>query len=209
PNLEQIQAQMKKLQAQAEALIGFKSQSALNKIRQLMAEHGLTIADVAAHSGTAKAGAKRGPKPGFKRAAQSAAAARGGKATTQAKGKLPPKYLNPKTGETWSGHARPPEWIKGAKDRTKFLISGAAEDTAAGVSVVRKKKPALKKAVARKTAARTAKPAQAPAKKAMTSAARKTGTKKVASKKTVATKTAVAKRDIAGAPAPVTVQATV
>ncbi|CAB3775301.1 hypothetical protein LMG29542_08683 [Paraburkholderia humisilvae] len=37
---------MKKLQAQAEALIGFKSQSALNKIRQLMAFNtGRPIAD--------------------------------------------------------------------------------------------------------------------------------------------------------------------
>jgi DNA-binding protein H-NS len=33
--------------------------------------------------------------------------------------------LNPKTGETWSGHARPPAWIKDVKDRTKFLLDGA------------------------------------------------------------------------------------
>ncbi|SOE64271.1 H-NS histone family protein [Caballeronia arationis] len=32
-------------------------------------------------------------------------------------------HLNPKTGETWSGHARPPAWIRDVKDRTKFLSS--------------------------------------------------------------------------------------
>jgi DNA-binding protein H-NS len=63
-----------------------------------------------------------------------------------AKGKLPPKYINRKTGETWSGHARPPAWIKDVKDRSKFLIAGGAEATvAATASAVSKAKAATKK----------------------------------------------------------------
>jgi DNA-binding protein H-NS len=64
-----------------------------------------------------------------------------------AMGKLPPKYLNPKTGETWSGHARPPAWIKDVKDRSKFLIAGGANtDVATSADAVSKAKTAVKKA---------------------------------------------------------------
>jgi DNA-binding protein H-NS len=34
-----------------------------------------------------------------------------------------PKYLNPKTGQTWSGRGRTPDWIKG-KNRERYLING-------------------------------------------------------------------------------------
>ncbi|MGS0896904.1 H-NS histone family protein [Burkholderia stagnalis] len=32
-----------------------------------------------------------------------------------------PKYLNPVTGQTWTGRGREPKWIRG-KDRGEFLI---------------------------------------------------------------------------------------
>jgi DNA-binding protein H-NS len=113
--LEQIQVRMKKLQVQAEAMLAKKAQAAVDQIRQLMLKHGLTTADI-----EAKAKAKREAK-----ASGSSVAERDAKQTVGVKGKLPPKYLNPKTGETWSGHARPPAWIRDVKDRTKFLIDGA------------------------------------------------------------------------------------
>jgi DNA-binding protein H-NS len=47
------------------------------------------------------------------------------KAGNRSRGKLPPKYVNPETGETWSGHARPPRWVAELKDRSRFLIVGA------------------------------------------------------------------------------------
>ncbi|APR38019.1 MULTISPECIES: H-NS histone family protein [unclassified Paraburkholderia] len=37
------------------------------------------------------------------------------------KAALPPKYRNPKTGETWSGRGRAPGWLAG-KNRDRFLI---------------------------------------------------------------------------------------
>ncbi|BCF95982.1 hypothetical protein PPGU19_005510 [Paraburkholderia sp. PGU19] len=71
-----------------------------------------------------------------------------------AKGKLPPKYINRKTGETWSGHARPPAWLKDVKDRSKFLIAGGAEATvAATASAVSKAKAAAKKGASKSSGA--------------------------------------------------------
>lgn len=113
--LENIQARMKRLQAQAETILAKQAQAAVDQIRELMMKHGLTTADI-----EAKAKAKRDAKAGGR-----TAASRGVKAPIASKGKLPAKYLNPKTSETWSGHARPPAWIKDVKDRTKFLIEGA------------------------------------------------------------------------------------
>ncbi|AOJ03857.1 MULTISPECIES: H-NS histone family protein [Burkholderia] len=42
------------------------------------------------------------------------------KTTAKPKRPLPPKYLNPKTGETWSGRGRAPAWL--GKNRNRFLI---------------------------------------------------------------------------------------
>ncbi|MDE1180337.1 H-NS histone family protein [Paraburkholderia sp.] len=39
---------------------------------------------------------------------------------------LPPKYRNPKTGETWSGRGRAPGWLAG-KNRERYLINGSGE----------------------------------------------------------------------------------
>jgi DNA-binding protein H-NS len=138
--LEQIEAKMKKLQSQAEALIAKQSSAVLANIKALMEKHGLTTADIDAHVGGAQ---KRGRKPG-------ASAANGkAKATVNTKGGLPPKYRDPKTGATWSGHARPPVWIKDAKDRTRFLIAGDAVPAAAANSVTASKaKTTVKKAPA-------------------------------------------------------------
>lgn len=47
------------------------------------------------------------------------------RATTAKKSALPPKYQDPKTGATWSGHGRAPAWIRDAKNRDKFLIREA------------------------------------------------------------------------------------
>ena len=102
--LEQIQARLKKLQTQAEAIVAKQSSAALETIRGLMEKHGLTTADIDAHIGSRK----RGPKADTKAAATSAA-----------------KYRDPKTGATWSGHGRAPGWIAGAKNRDKFLVGAS------------------------------------------------------------------------------------
>ncbi|WP_321815173.1 MULTISPECIES: H-NS family nucleoid-associated regulatory protein [unclassified Paraburkholderia] len=118
--LESIQARIAKLQAQAEAIVANKSTVVLNKIRDLMAKHGITVADVEAH-----AGKRRGRK------AQSGAAA--GKSAAVA------KYADPKTGATWTGHGRAPAWIANAKDRSKFLVDGPVTASSGVVKASAKK----------------------------------------------------------------------
>ena len=182
--LEQIQARMKKLQVQAEALLAERAQKAVDQIRELMIKHGLTTADI-----EARAKARREAKAAGRRLSNGVV-----KTAAGAKGKLPPKYRHPKTGATWSGHARPPAWIKDVKDRTRFLIDGAAEialngsgaskaKTVAGKASAKKvaaKKAPTKRAAVKKTVAKKALSAKAPAKK---SAAKKAAAKKPVAKK--------------------------
>ena len=197
PTLEQIQAKLKKLQAQAEAMIAKRAQSVLDDIRKLMEKHGLSTADIEARSSTKKPRGRpagKTSKPGAK-----------AKAKAAAKPKLPAKYRNPKTGETWSGWARPPLWIKDVKDRTKFLIDGHSESHAVATSATKpaSKKAAkkvttqkatakspstkapAKKAAAKKASAKSTTVANVPAKKA---AAKKAPVKRVSAKKTSAAK---------------------
>ena len=165
PTLKQIQEKVKRLQAQAEALIAKQGKTVLADIRKLMDDHGLTTADIEAHAATKKRAGR--PAGGASaKVAKGKAATRSTEATasTSAKGKLPPKYRDPKTGATWSGHARPPAWIAKVRDRTKFLIDGASGAVSAnGVS---KAKTALNKtsaaagAVARKGQGKAALPAK-------------------------------------------------
>jgi DNA-binding protein H-NS len=110
--LEKVQARIKKLQDQADALIAKESSAVLEQICDLMSEHGLTTADIDAQVG----GKKRGPKTRAKAVV---------KATSG-----PAKYRDPKSGATWSGRGRAPGWIATVKDRTKFLVVGSAASSA-------------------------------------------------------------------------------
>jgi len=114
--LDSIQMKIKRLQTQAVALAEKQTTATLDRIRDLMNQHGLTVADVEGHL----KGQKRRALTTDKHVANGKAKPVTGKA------KLPAKYMNPKTGETWSGWARPPAWIKNVKDRSKFLIENGA-----------------------------------------------------------------------------------
>jgi DNA-binding protein H-NS len=113
--LQAVQAKIKKLQAQAESMIAKESSAVIANIRSLMAKHGLTTADIDAHTGRRKRG-----RPSLKSAG------------VQTKGAA--KYRDPKTGATWTGHGRAPGWIASAKDRSRFLVAGAKTSLAASVS---------------------------------------------------------------------------
>ncbi|MFP3646072.1 H-NS family nucleoid-associated regulatory protein [Paraburkholderia sp. SIMBA_054] len=207
--LESLQAKIQRLQAQADALRAKKSSAVIQKIKNLMAEHGLTTADIDAHTG----GKKRGPQPGAKAAAKAPSAVanyrdpktgatwsgRGrtprwianakdrskflvgdaaavstpaikktAKAGNYVRGPQPALYRDPKTGATWSGRARPPAWIANAKDRTKFLIEGAAAaDKKPVQKAAAKQAPAVKKTVAKKSASAKVSAKKASAKTAL------------------------------------------
>lgn len=68
---------------------------AVAKVRQTVAEYGLTAADVFPAGRRVRAA---GPT-----------------------GKVAPKYRNPATGQTWTGRGKPPKWIQG-QDRAPFAI---------------------------------------------------------------------------------------
>lgn len=126
--LESLQAKIQKLQKQADALVAKQSSGVIEKIRELMVKHDLTTADIGAPAG----GKKRRPKPGAKSAVVTKASAA--------------KYRHPKTGAEWTGHGRAPTWIADVKDRSKFLIVGAAEaTTAVTAGTASKAKTAVKK----------------------------------------------------------------
>jgi DNA-binding protein H-NS len=140
--LEQIQNRLKKLQAQADALIAKKAQAVVDQIRELMLKHGLTTADI-------ETGATAS------RAAKTAAFRKSGINANAAKPAGVPKYLDPKTGATWTGRGRAPSWIAGAKDRTKFLAHGEVE----AVSATAKKSAGAAKGVVRTGQPKGAQPA--------------------------------------------------
>jgi H-NS histone family len=135
----------------------------------------------------------------------------------QPKGPQPAKYLDPKTGATWSGRGPAPAWLASAKDRSKFLID-ATSAVAVNASSASKAKPAAKTVVAKKRAARKAVSAKAaatkraaPKKVAGKSAAptaRKTGAKKVPATKANVAKEVVERAEVVAAPEGVTAQAT-
>lgn len=144
PTLEQIKDKMKKLQEQAEKLIAKRAQSVLTDIRKLMEEHGLTTADIAAHStGKKQRGRPAGSKP-------NATATRKVASNSVVTGVKLPKYHHPKTGATWTGHGRAPAWIADAKDRSKFLIDGTDGGAVRTAKTATKKTVAVGSAVTRK-----------------------------------------------------------
>ena len=88
---EALEQQIAEAQRQAKA-------DGIAKVRNLMTEHGLTVADLS--EGRAS-----------------------GKSAGKGKGqKVAPKYRDPETGKTWTGRGVAPNWIAG-KDREAFLIA--------------------------------------------------------------------------------------
>ncbi|MFV8530377.1 H-NS family nucleoid-associated regulatory protein [Ralstonia pseudosolanacearum] len=85
-------AQKAKLEEQLEAARQAELATAIQQVRQVVQEYGLTAEDL----GLATKAKKR-------------------KGTVVA-----PKYMDPKTGATWSGRGRAPAWI--GKNRDRFLI---------------------------------------------------------------------------------------
>jgi DNA-binding protein H-NS len=95
PKLTDLLAQKADLEQQIEQAQREERGAAIAQIKALMAEHGLTAADLAARRRTAaKSGAGR---------------------------KVAAKYRNKATGETWSGRGLQPRWLKAALGSGKKL----------------------------------------------------------------------------------------
>ena len=106
-----VKSEIAKLEKQAEALRKSELKNVISQIRKAITEYGLTAADLG-FGGAAKA-------------ARKAAGKRVGKRTGK-RGAGAPKYRDPATQQTWTGHGRPPAWIASAKDRDAYLIDAAS-----------------------------------------------------------------------------------
>jgi len=89
PTVAELLAQKAAIEKQIADAQREEKASAIAQVRALMAQHGLTVADL----GTRSAASPRSPKAG---------------------GKVAPKYRNASTGETWSGRGLQPKWLKAA-----------------------------------------------------------------------------------------------
>jgi DNA-binding protein H-NS len=120
---KQIKAKLRRLQSQTGTLVSDRAHAVKDELRDMMTRHGLSAEDIA----------KRGEKRRRNARTQVAFPAPAGRRETMSKlakrGKLPAKYRNPETGETWSGWARPPAWIAGITDRSKFLIDAEGNES--------------------------------------------------------------------------------
>jgi DNA-binding protein H-NS len=88
PTLNELLAQKAALEKQIIDAQREEKAGAIAQVRALMAEHGLSLADLGSR---VAAGARR-----------------------VGSGKVAAKYRNPATGETWSGRGLQPNWLKAA-----------------------------------------------------------------------------------------------
>jgi len=171
--LTALKKQIAALEAQAERIAKAEMSSAIAKIKDIMSEFDLTIEHLT-QGITHKPAAKK----------------------TKAKKASAAKYVDPKTGKTWSGFGRAPGWIAGAKNRDAFLVDKSAS---AEPAVKASRKVATKAAgVARKAAKPAARKAVAPAKKAAAPEAASVAAKK---RKKPAARKASARKSMSGKPA--------
>ena len=91
PSLQDLLAQRAEIERKIAEAQREERAAAISKIRALMAEYGLTAADIAG---------------------KTAAPPRAKGTTTGSK--VAPKYRNAATGETWSGRGLQPKWLKSA-----------------------------------------------------------------------------------------------
>jgi DNA-binding protein H-NS len=89
-SLKELLAQKQSIEREIELARKREQSDAIAKVRALMAEHGLTMADLSARPAPVKGKAKAGS------------------------GKVAAKYRNTATGETWSGRGLQPRWLKAA-----------------------------------------------------------------------------------------------
>ena len=89
--LQELMAQREALERQIDQTKKQEHGEAIEKVRALMAEYGLTVADLGSRAPAAKT--KKSKSSGNKVAA---------------------KYRNASTGESWSGRGLQPRWLKAA-----------------------------------------------------------------------------------------------
>ena len=92
----ELLAQRRELDEKIEAIRKEEQAGAISKIRQIVADYGLTADDIFGRSTKAR--------------------------SSSSGSTVAPKYRDPATGQTWTGRGKPPKWIAD-KDRGQFIIS--------------------------------------------------------------------------------------
>lgn len=96
PTYAELQKQIQALQTQADAIKRQEHADAVQRVKAIMAEYGLTLKDL------------------------------GAGAVSPRRVVVAPKYRNPATGDTWTGRGKPPRWLQAEIDRgvprEQFLI---------------------------------------------------------------------------------------
>jgi DNA-binding protein H-NS len=95
--LKDLIAQRESIEKQIAELRHSEIAESIAKVRALIAEYGLTQADI--FGGTAKV-----------------------RKVKEAGSKVPPKYRDPISGKEWSGRGLAPKWLQG-KDKADYLIA--------------------------------------------------------------------------------------
>ena len=102
-SLAELMAQKAALEKRIAEAQNHERAAAIEQIRQLMAQHGLTAADLGGRASAAKSGAgkaKAGPRKGSK---------------------VPVKFRDPATGNAWSGRGLQPKWLQAALAQGRSL----------------------------------------------------------------------------------------
>ena len=96
--LQELLAQRASLEKQIETTQKQERTEAIAKVKSLMAEYNLSVADLSAKTG--KSGLSTGEFAGPGNAGKGS--------------KVAAKFRNPATGDTWSGRGLQPKWLKAA-----------------------------------------------------------------------------------------------
>ncbi len=121
PDIQAIFMEIRSIEQQMEHL------AARLKTQKAALVHAMVVANRLAASYTGQAVATGSGTGG-------AAAGGGHTASPLAGQKVPPKYRDPATGQTWTGRGKPPLWIAG-KDRLQFLIEPPLADATAAAAL--------------------------------------------------------------------------
>lgn len=119
-SLAQIQAQIQKLQKEADAVRAKEVAGVVAKIKVAIEHYGLTAEDLGLVASTShKAAAKNLAKAPPKKAASTKSTAKAGaKAAAEKKPAGAPKYTDD-AGHTWTGHGKRPTWFREALEAGK------------------------------------------------------------------------------------------
>lgn len=121
--LAKIKQQIFELEKKAQELVRAENSKVIERVKGLIAKHGLTAADLGLVAVVA------GPSTAKKSKRRRGAASKGGRSSIGAA-----TYRDPASGKTWTGRGKPPAWIAAVEDRAPFLISEGSAPTVAEVA---------------------------------------------------------------------------